>query len=79
MICRSKLGIGKNIQVGARSESVIIKFYEQICEGHTHYIMNLAFNPEYDIIFLSAASIAQTKYGSSTPNFSKEAHEKRVN
>ena len=70
---------GKNIQVGARSESVTIKFYEQICEGHTHYIMNLAFNLEYDITFLSAASIAQTKYGSSTPNFSKEAHEKGVN
>ena len=47
----------KNIQVSARisvSKILFTKLYEQTYEGHTHYIMNLAFNPKDANTFMSA-------------------------
>ena len=75
----------KNIQVSAQisvSKSLFIKLFEQTYEGHTHYIMNLAFNPKDANTFLSACldrTVKMWSLGSSTPNFSMEAHDKGVN
>ncbi|KAF7432578.1 hypothetical protein PC9H_004520 [Pleurotus ostreatus] len=54
----------------------------QIYEGHTHYIMNLAFNPKDTNTFASACldrTVKMWSIGSPTPNFTMEAHEKGVN
>ncbi|KAF8871943.1 coatomer protein [Gymnopilus junonius] len=54
----------------------------QVYEGHTHYIMNLAFNPKDSNTFASSCldrTIKMWSLGSSTPNFTMEAHEKGVN
>ncbi|KAF8165977.1 coatomer protein [Crassisporium funariophilum] len=54
----------------------------QVYEGHTHYIMNLAFNPKDANTFVSACldrTVKMWSLGSSTPNFSMEAHDKGVN
>ncbi|KAL7424314.1 Coatomer subunit beta' [Cryptotrichosporon argae] len=54
----------------------------QIFEGHTHYIMALAFNPKDPQTFASACldhTVKVWSLGSPVPNFSFEAHEKGVN
>ncbi|KAF9463704.1 coatomer protein [Collybia nuda] len=54
----------------------------QIYEGHTHYIMNLAFNPKDSNTFASACldrTVKMWSIGSSTANFTMDAHEKGVN
>ncbi|KDR84450.1 hypothetical protein GALMADRAFT_237319 [Galerina marginata CBS 339.88] len=54
----------------------------QIYEGHTHYIMNLAFNPKDANTFVSACldrTVKMWSLSSSTPNFTMEAHDKGVN
>jgi len=54
----------------------------QIYEGHTHYIMNLAFNPKDANTFVSACldrTVKMWSITSSTPNFTMEAHDKGVN
>ncbi|RSH81825.1 uncharacterized protein EHS24_008018 [Apiotrichum porosum] len=54
----------------------------QIFEGHTHYIMALAFNPKDPQTFASACldhTVKVWSLGSPVPNFSLEAHEKGVN
>jgi len=54
----------------------------QTFEGHTHYIMNVTFNPKDPNTFLSASLDGIVKLwslGSTTPNFSLQAHEHGVN
>ncbi|KAI5120315.1 hypothetical protein M0805_000375 [Coniferiporia weirii] len=51
----------------------------RIFEGHTHYIMNLAFNPKDTNTFASSCldrTVKMWSLGSSAPNFTLEAHEK---
>ncbi|KAM0745592.1 Coatomer, beta' subunit [Meredithblackwellia eburnea MCA 4105] len=54
----------------------------QIFEGHTHYIMNLAFNPKDSNTFASACldrTVKVWSLGSPTANFTLDAHDKGVN
>ncbi|GLB34322.1 putative the coatomer is a cytosolic protein complex that binds to dilysine motifs and reversibly associates with Golgi non- clathrin-coated vesicles, which further mediate biosynthetic protein transport from the ER, via the Golgi up to the trans Golgi network [Lyophyllum shimeji] len=54
----------------------------QVYEGHTHYIMNLAFNPKDSNTFASACldrTVKMWSIGSSTANFTMDAHDKGVN
>ncbi|KAK7461035.1 Coatomer subunit beta' [Stygiomarasmius scandens] len=54
----------------------------QVYEGHTHYIMNLAFNPKDSNTFASACldrTIKMWSLSSPTANFTMDAHEKGVN
>ncbi|PPR04845.1 hypothetical protein CVT24_007233 [Panaeolus cyanescens] len=54
----------------------------QIYEGHTHYIMNLVFNPKDTNTFASACldrTVKMWSLGSPQANFTMEAHEKGVN
>ncbi|KAL5529865.1 SEC27 [Sanghuangporus sanghuang] len=51
----------------------------RVFEGHTHYIMNLVFNPKDTNTFASSCldrTVKLWSLGSSTPNFTLEAHEK---
>ncbi|GAA5995723.1 hypothetical protein JCM5350_008110 [Sporobolomyces pararoseus] len=54
----------------------------QIFEGHTHYIMNIAFNPKDSNTFASACldrTVKVWSLGSPTANFTLDAHDKGVN
>lgn len=54
----------------------------QTFEGHTHYIMSLAFNPKDSNSFASACLDRTVKFwtlGSGTANFTLDAHDKGVN
>jgi len=54
----------------------------QTYEGHTHYIMNIAFNPKDTNTFVSACldrTVKMWSIAASTPNFTMDAHEKGVN
>jgi len=54
----------------------------KVYEGHTHYIMNLAFNPKDSNTFASACldrTIKMWSLSSPTANFTMDAHEKGVN
>ncbi|KAF9260701.1 coatomer protein [Marasmius fiardii PR-910] len=54
----------------------------QTYEGHTHYIMNLAFNPKDSNTFASACldrTVKMWSLGSPNANFTMDAHEKGVN
>ncbi|KAI0940343.1 hypothetical protein AcV5_001477 [Taiwanofungus camphoratus] len=54
----------------------------QTYEGHTHYIMNIAVNPKDPNTFASSCldrTVKMWSLGSSTPNFTLEAHDKGVN
>ncbi|PWN35624.1 putative SEC27-coatomer complex beta subunit [Meira miltonrushii] len=54
----------------------------QTFEGHTHFVMNLAFNPKDSNSFASACLDRTVKIwtpGSATANFTLEAHDKGVN
>ncbi|TFY68559.1 hypothetical protein EVJ58_g935 [Rhodofomes roseus] len=54
----------------------------QTYEGHTHYIMNVAINPKDPNTFASSCldrTVKMWSLGSSTPNFTLEAHDKGVN
>ena len=51
----------------------------RVFEGHTHYIMNLVFNPKDTNTFASSCldrTVKMWSLGSSAPNFTLEAHEK---
>ena len=51
-------------------------------EGHTHYIMNLVFNPKDGNTFASACldrTVKMWSLGSPTANFTMDAHDKGVN
>ncbi|KAL1920473.1 uncharacterized protein VTP21DRAFT_850 [Calcarisporiella thermophila] len=54
----------------------------QVFEGHTHYVMSLAFNPKDTNTFVSACldkTIKVWSLGSPIPNFTLEGHDKGVN
>ncbi|KAK7030725.1 coatomer subunit beta [Favolaschia claudopus] len=54
----------------------------QLYEGHTHFIMNLCFNPKDSNTFASACldrTVKMWSIGSSNANFTMDAHEKGVN
>ena len=54
----------------------------QIFEGHTHYIMNLSFNPKDSNTFASACldrTVKVWSLGSPVANFTLDAHDKGVN
>ncbi|KAI4527169.1 Coatomer, beta' subunit [Schizophyllum commune Loenen D] len=54
----------------------------QVYEGHTHYIMNLAFNPKDSNTFASACldrTVKMWSIGATHANFTMDAHEKGVN
>ncbi|KAM3589458.1 Coatomer subunit beta' [Umbelopsis sp. WA50703] len=54
----------------------------QVFEGHTHFVMNVTFNPKDSNTFASAGldrTIKVWSLGSPVPNFTLEGHEKGVN
>ncbi|KIY66325.1 Coatomer, beta' subunit [Cylindrobasidium torrendii FP15055 ss-10] len=54
----------------------------QTYEGHTHYIMNIAFNPKDSNTFASACldrTVKMWSLGSPSANFTMDAHDKGVN
>ncbi|TDL30082.1 coatomer protein [Rickenella mellea] len=54
----------------------------RIFEGHTHFIMNLAFNPKDTNTFASSCldrTVKMWSLGTSTANFTMEAHDRGVN
>lgn len=72
------------------SDDMMIKLWDwdkgwrmvQVFEGHTHFIMNLCFNPKDSNTFASASLDRTVKVwtlGASVANFTLEAHEKGVN
>jgi len=55
---------------------------QQIFEGHTHYVMQIVFNPKDNNTFASASldrTVKVWQLGSATPNFTLDGHEKGVN
>jgi coatomer subunit beta' len=55
---------------------------KQVFEGHTHYVMQIVFNPKDNNTFASASldkTIKVWQLGSTHPNFTLEGHEKGVN
>ncbi|ENN71955.1 hypothetical protein HUJ04_003032 [Dendroctonus ponderosae] len=55
---------------------------QQIFEGHSHYIMQIAINPKDNNTFASASldrTVKVWQLGSATANFTLEGHEKGVN
>ncbi|KAI9012828.1 coatomer WD associated region-domain-containing protein [Gaertneriomyces semiglobifer] len=72
------------------SDDMLIKLWDwdknwrniMVFDGHTHYIMKLAFNPKDTNTFASACLDRTVKIwslGSNTPNYTLEGHEKGVN
>ncbi|KAJ1562877.1 Coatomer subunit beta' [Nowakowskiella sp. JEL0078] len=72
------------------SDDMLIKLWDwekgwkniQVFEGHTHYVMQVAFNPKDPNTFASACMDKTVKVwslGSSTANYTLEGHEKGVN
>ncbi|TFK63457.1 coatomer protein [Pluteus cervinus] len=54
----------------------------QTYEGHTHYIMNIAFNPKDSNTFATACldrTVKMWSLGAPTANFTMDAHDKGVN
>ncbi|KAJ3161160.1 Coatomer subunit beta' [Geranomyces michiganensis] len=72
------------------SDDMMIKLWDwekgwkniNVFEGHTHYIMQVTFNPKDGNTFASACldrTVKVWSLGSSTPNYTLEGHEKGVN
>lgn len=72
------------------SDDMLIKLWnwdknwqlQQVFEGHTHYVMQVVFNPKDNNQFASASldrTIKVWQLGSGAPNFTLEGHEKGVN
>ncbi|ACO68820.1 predicted protein [Micromonas commoda] len=72
------------------SDDMLIKLWDwennwvctQIFEGHSHYVMQVVFNPKDTNTFASASldrTIKVWSIGQSSPNFTLEGHEKGVN
>ncbi|XP_015115279.1 coatomer subunit beta' [Diachasma alloeum] len=72
------------------SDDMLIKLWnwekswrgQQVFEGHTHYVMQIVFNPKDNNTFASASldrTVKVWQLGSSTANFTLEGHEKGVN
>lgn len=56
--------------------------FSQVFEGHSHYVMQVVFNPKDPNTFASASldrSIKIWSLGSPVPNYTLEGHEKGVN
>lgn len=54
----------------------------QVFEGHTHYVMQVVFNPKDNNTFASASldrTLKVWQLGSPAPNFTLEGHDKGVN
>jgi coatomer subunit beta' len=55
---------------------------QQVFEGHTHYFMQIVFNPKDNNTFASASldrTVEVWQLGSNSPIFILEGHEKGVN
>ncbi|KFB46946.1 AGAP004798-PA-like protein [Anopheles sinensis] len=55
---------------------------QRVFEGHTHYVMQVVFNPKDNNTFASASldrTVKVWQLGSNVPNFTLEGHEKGVN
>lgn len=55
---------------------------KQTFEGHTHYVMQIAFNPKDNNTFATASldkTVKVWQFGSQAPNYTLEGHEKGVN
>jgi coatomer subunit beta' len=55
---------------------------QQVFEGHSHYVMQIAINPKDNNTFVSASldrTLKVWQLGASTANFTLEGHEKGVN
>ena len=72
------------------SDDMLIKLWDwdkgwlctQVFEGHSHYVMQAAFNPKDTNTFASASldrTIKVWSIGQGTPNFTLDGHEKGVN
>lgn len=72
------------------SDDMLIKLWnwekswraQQIFEGHTHYVMQVVFNPKDNNTFASASldrTVKVWQLGSSTANFTLDGHERGVN
>lgn len=72
------------------SDDMLIKLWDwdnkwqlkQTFEGHTHYVMQVIINPKDNNTFATASldkTIKVWQFGSPTPNFTLEGHEKGVN
>ncbi|KAM9853533.1 uncharacterized protein ACBR49_004342 [Aulostomus maculatus] len=72
------------------SDDTLIKLWDwdrkwtcsQVFEGHTHYVMQVVFNPKDHNQFVSCSldrTIKVWQLGSKTPNFTLEGHERGVN
>ncbi|XP_024220566.1 coatomer subunit beta' isoform X1 [Bombus impatiens] len=72
------------------SDDMLIKLWnwekgwiaQQVFEGHTHYVMQVVFNPKDNNTFASASldrTVKVWQLGSSTANFTLDGHEKGVN
>ncbi|KAG2452965.1 hypothetical protein HYH02_002302 [Chlamydomonas schloesseri] len=72
------------------SDDMLIKLWDwekgwncvQVFEGHSHYVMQVSFNPKDTNTFASASldrTIKVWSLGQPTPNFTLEGHEKGVN
>ena len=72
------------------SDDMLIKLWDwdkgwactQVFEGHSHYVMQAAFNPKDTNTFASASldrTVKVWSIGQPTPNFTLEGHEKGVN
>ncbi|CAG9460916.1 unnamed protein product [Pedinophyceae sp. YPF-701] len=72
------------------SDDMLIKLWDwdrgfqcvQVFEGHSHYVMQVAFNPKDSNTFASASldrTVKVWSIGSPIPNYTLEGHEKGVN
>eukprot|EP01137_Pigoraptor_chileana_P025406 Opistho-2@94866 len=72
------------------SDDMMIKLWDwdrnwncaQVFEGHSHFVMQIVFNPKDTNTFASASldrTVKVWQLGSSVPNFTLEGHEKGVN
>ncbi|KAK9807397.1 hypothetical protein WJX73_000390 [Symbiochloris irregularis] len=72
------------------SDDMLIKLWDwdkgwtctQVFEGHSHYVMQVTFNPKDSNTFASASldrTVKVWSIGQPTPNFTLEGHEKGVN
>ncbi|GMT25503.1 hypothetical protein PFISCL1PPCAC_16800 [Pristionchus fissidentatus] len=72
------------------SDDMLIKLWDwdnkwqlkQTFEGHTHYVMQIAINPKDNNTFATASldkTVKVWQFGSQSPNFTLEGHEKGVN
>lgn len=55
---------------------------QQVFEGHSHYVMQIAINPKDNNTFASASldrTLKVWQLGAATANFTLEGHEKGVN